>query len=122
MSELDDYRLEVLVSLRSLDRLDKDAYTEEEKLEATKIYEERKQEEEEKRLEEEEKKLEEEERRLEEEKRLEEERRLEEIELQKVWKFVIPISENKFDGTNQNISNKTGWTMYRSLCQFIMNW
>ena len=92
MSELDDYRLEVLVSLRSLDRLDKDAYTEEEKLEATKIYEERKQEEEEKRLE-------------------EEERRLEEIELQKVWKFVIPISENKFDGTNQNFSNTTGWAM-----------
>ncbi|XP_067658479.1 leucine-rich repeat-containing protein 23-like isoform X2 [Haliotis asinina] len=46
IAEEDDYRLEVLIALRSLERLDKDEYTEEERSEAEEIYEQRRQEEE----------------------------------------------------------------------------
>ncbi|XP_071109148.1 leucine-rich repeat-containing protein 23-like isoform X1 [Haliotis cracherodii] len=45
IAEEDDYRLEVLISLRSLERLDKDEYTEEERSEAEEIHEQRRQEE-----------------------------------------------------------------------------
>lgn len=37
----DDYRLEILVTLRRLERLDKDEYSEEEKQEAEEVYEQR---------------------------------------------------------------------------------
>jgi Leucine-rich repeat (LRR) protein len=42
ISEEDDYRLEILIALKNLDRLDKDIYLEEEKEEAARISEERK--------------------------------------------------------------------------------
>ncbi|KAL3862321.1 hypothetical protein ACJMK2_008298 [Sinanodonta woodiana] len=45
ISEEDDYRLEVLITLRKLERLDKDEYTEEERNEAEEIFEQRKAEE-----------------------------------------------------------------------------
>ncbi|XP_041377909.1 leucine-rich repeat-containing protein 23-like [Gigantopelta aegis] len=45
LAEEDDYRLEVLIALRKLERLDKDEFTEEERTEAEEIYEQRKQEE-----------------------------------------------------------------------------
>lgn len=44
-SEEDDYRQEVLIALRRLERLDKDEFTEEEKHEAEEISEQRKEEE-----------------------------------------------------------------------------
>jgi len=37
VSELDDYRLEVLVALRKLERLDKDEFTEEERADAEEV-------------------------------------------------------------------------------------
>ena len=37
MSELDDYRLEVLIALRRLERLDKDAVTEDERADAEEV-------------------------------------------------------------------------------------
>lgn len=45
MAEEDDYRLEVLIALRKLERLDKDEYTEDERNEAEDIYEQRRQDE-----------------------------------------------------------------------------
>ena len=42
VAEEDDYRLEVLIALRRLERLDKDEYTDEERHEAEEIYEQRK--------------------------------------------------------------------------------
>jgi len=42
VAEEDDYRLEVLIALRSLERLDKDEFTDEERTEAEEIYETRK--------------------------------------------------------------------------------
>ncbi|KAK7476100.1 hypothetical protein BaRGS_00032654, partial [Batillaria attramentaria] len=42
VAEEDDYRLEVLINLRTVERLDKDEYTEEERHEAEEIYEQRK--------------------------------------------------------------------------------
>lgn len=42
VAEEDDYRLEVLIALRSLERLDKDEFTDEERSEAEEIYETRK--------------------------------------------------------------------------------
>ena len=41
LTENSDYRLEVLISVRRLERLDKDEYLEEERSEAEQIYEER---------------------------------------------------------------------------------
>lgn len=41
----DDYRLELLIALRRIERLDKDEYTDDERLEAEEIYELRRQEE-----------------------------------------------------------------------------
>lgn len=41
VTEEDDYRLEVLIALRKIERLDKDEYTEEERNEAEEIYEQR---------------------------------------------------------------------------------
>lgn len=43
LAENNDYRLEVLVSVRRLERLDKDDYLEEERIEAEEIHEQRKQ-------------------------------------------------------------------------------
>ena len=37
MCELDDYRLEVLIALRKLERLDKDAVTEDERVDAEEV-------------------------------------------------------------------------------------
>ena len=37
MCELDDYRLEVLIALRKLERLDKDAVTEDERADAEEV-------------------------------------------------------------------------------------
>lgn len=37
MSELDDYRVEVLVALRRLERVDKDAVTEDERADAEEV-------------------------------------------------------------------------------------
>ena len=37
MSELDDYRLEVLIALRKLERLDKDTVTEDERADAEEV-------------------------------------------------------------------------------------
>ena len=45
MAEEDDYRLEVLIALRKIERLDKDEFSEEERGEAQEIYEQRRQEE-----------------------------------------------------------------------------
>ncbi|XP_020625637.1 leucine-rich repeat-containing protein 23-like [Orbicella faveolata] len=45
VSDEDDYRIEVLISLRRLERLDKDEYTDDERQEAEEIYEQRRQEE-----------------------------------------------------------------------------
>ena len=45
MAEEDDYRLEVLIALRKIERLDKDEFAEEERGEAQEIYETRRQEE-----------------------------------------------------------------------------
>ena len=45
ISEEDDYRLEVLISLRKIARLDKDEFSEEEREEAEQIFEQRRQEE-----------------------------------------------------------------------------
>jgi len=42
VADEDDYRLEVLIALRTLERLDKDEYTDEERHEAEEIYEQRK--------------------------------------------------------------------------------
>ena len=47
LAENGDYRLEVLISVRRLERLDKDEYSEEERTEAENIYEERRQKEQE---------------------------------------------------------------------------
>jgi hypothetical protein len=47
LAENGDYRLEVLISVRRLERLDKDEYVEEERTEAENIYEERRQKEQE---------------------------------------------------------------------------
>ena len=47
LTENGDYRLEVLISVRRLERLDKDEYLEEERSEAEQIYEERRQKEQE---------------------------------------------------------------------------
>ncbi|KAJ7379685.1 Leucine-rich repeat-containing protein 23 [Desmophyllum pertusum] len=44
VSDEDDYRIEVLISLRRLERLDKDEYTDDERQEAEEIYEQRRQE------------------------------------------------------------------------------
>ena len=44
-SDEDDYRLEVLIALRKIERLDKDEYTDEERTEAQDVYEQRRQEE-----------------------------------------------------------------------------
>ena len=44
-SDEDDYRLEVLIALRRIERLDKDEYNEDERQEAQEIYEQRRQEE-----------------------------------------------------------------------------
>jgi 1-acyl-sn-glycerol-3-phosphate acyltransferase len=43
MSSNDDYRLEVLIAVRRLERLDKDKFSEEERSEAEEIYEQRRQ-------------------------------------------------------------------------------
>ncbi|XP_067051350.1 leucine-rich repeat-containing protein 23-like [Acropora muricata] len=43
VSDEDDYRIEVLISLRRLERLDKDEYTDDERQEAEEIYEQRRQ-------------------------------------------------------------------------------
>ncbi len=45
MSDEDDYRMEVLINLRRLERLGKDEFTEEERQEAEEIYEQRRAEE-----------------------------------------------------------------------------
>lgn len=45
ISEEDDYRLEVLISIRKISRLDKDEFSEEEREEAEQIFEQRRQEE-----------------------------------------------------------------------------
>lgn len=45
VSDEDDYRIEVLISLRRLERLDKDEYSDDERQEAEEIYEQRRQEE-----------------------------------------------------------------------------
>ncbi|XP_028518337.1 leucine-rich repeat-containing protein 23, partial [Exaiptasia diaphana] len=45
VSDEDDYRIEVLITLRRLERLDKDEYTDDERQEAEEIYEQRRQEE-----------------------------------------------------------------------------
>ncbi|XP_035697868.1 leucine-rich repeat-containing protein 23-like [Branchiostoma floridae] len=45
VTEEDDYRIEVLIALRRIERLDKDEYTEDERQEAEEIYEQRRQEE-----------------------------------------------------------------------------
>jgi len=45
VSDEDDYRMEVLIALRRLERLDKEEYTDEERQEAEEIYEQRRQEE-----------------------------------------------------------------------------
>ena len=37
MSEVDDYRLEVLIALRKLERLDKDEFTEDERTDAEEV-------------------------------------------------------------------------------------
>ena len=43
ISETDDYRLEVLIAVRRLERLDKEQYQEDERTEAEEIYEQRRQ-------------------------------------------------------------------------------
>ena len=45
IADEDDYRMEVLIALRRIERLDKDEYTEEERQEAQDTYETRRQEE-----------------------------------------------------------------------------
>ena len=39
MSEVDDYRIEVLIALRTLERLDKDEFTEDERTDAEEVIE-----------------------------------------------------------------------------------